>query len=106
MKKNSAAMAELRKALELDPDILKSSQGTSLSAEVEKGSNFQKHYLMARLYASTGDPDRAVESLQKALAGGFDDWDALEKEQDFDPIRQDKGFIEFMKTAKLILKPQ
>lgn len=106
-RKYSAAMAEFRKALQLDPDILNISPGTNLSAEVEKGSgNFQKHYLMARLYASTGDADRAVESLQKALTGGFDDLDSLEKEPDFNPIRQDKGFLEFMKTTRLILKPQ
>jgi len=106
-RKYSAAMAELRHALQIDPETLKKAPGINLSAEVEKGSgNFQKHYLMARLYASTGNADRAVESLQKALTGGFDDLDSLEKEPDFNPIRQDKSFMEFMGMARLILKPQ
>jgi protein O-mannosyl-transferase len=101
-KKYNAAMAEFHQAMQFDPDILKSAQGVNLSAEVVTGGgDFRKHYLMARLYASTGDAVRAVESLQKALAGGFTDLDSIEKEPDFNPIRQDKGFIELMRKAQL-----
>jgi tetratricopeptide (TPR) repeat protein len=106
MKKYSAAMAEWRKALQLDPNVLKSSEGSSMAAEVDEGGNFQKHYLMARLYASTGDAGRAVESLQKALAGGFNDWNSLEKERDFDPVRGNEKFVEFMKKTRPVLKTQ
>jgi hypothetical protein len=52
-----------------------------------------------------GDVERAVENLEEALNGGFSDIEAIQKEPDFDPIRQDQRFVAFMKTASLLNKP-
>ena len=59
---------------------------------------------MARVYASMGDVDRAVESLRQALSNGFTDLAAIRKEPDFDKIRQDAKFVDFMREASLITK--
>jgi tetratricopeptide (TPR) repeat protein len=98
-------MAELRKGLALDPAILAKSEGISLTASGAQSSPMEKNYFMARLFASMGDAERAVENLEQALNGGFSDIEAIRKEPDFDPIRQDQRFVAFMKTATLLNKP-
>jgi tetratricopeptide (TPR) repeat protein len=98
-------MAELRKGLALDPAILAKSEGISLTASGAQSSPMEKNYFMARLFASMGDVERAVENLEQALNGGFSDIEAIRKEPDFDPIRQDQRFVAFMKTATLLNKP-
>jgi len=94
---------EWRKGLSLDPGILKRSEG-GLVAAISQKSSPEKSYFMARFYASSGDTERAVESLQQALKDGFTDLKALLTEHDFDAIRKEEKFIEFMKYAVQLLK--
>jgi tetratricopeptide (TPR) repeat protein len=101
-KKMDRGMAEWRKGLELDSTILQKSEGVSLVAAGSRGSKSDRNYFMARLFASVGDAERAVESLQQALSAGFSDIEAIHREHDFDPIRQDEKFQAFMKTALLL----
>ena len=96
-------LQEWRKGLSIDPDILKKSEGGLVAATTQKNSA-EKSYFMARFYASTGDVDRAVESLQQALKDGFTNLQALLTEKDFDPIRKQEKFVEFMKYAVQLLK--
>jgi tetratricopeptide (TPR) repeat protein len=98
-------MAELRKGVSLDPAILAKSEGISLTASGSQSSPTEKNYFMARFYASMGDAERAVDSLQQALNAGFSDIELIQKERDFDPIRQDQRFVAFMRTATLVAKP-
>ncbi len=97
-------MAELRKALTLDPAILGKSESISLTAGGAQRSPTEKAYFMARLFASMGDAERAVESLEQAMNAGFTDVEAIRKEPDFDPIREDQRFVAFMKNAALLTK--
>lgn len=99
-------MAELKQGLELDPDIMNRSEAISLAATGSQGSNTEKNYRMARLFASVGDAQRAIDSLQLALNTGFTDLEAITGEPDFDPIRKDPLFIDFMKNAELLLRPR
>jgi tetratricopeptide (TPR) repeat protein len=102
--KYQKGMAELRKGLMLDPGIGGRGEGMALAQAPSKGSSNEKNYFMARVYASMGDVDRAVESLKQALGAGFTDIDAIRKEPDFDKIRQDTKFIAFMRQATLMTK--
>ncbi len=103
-KKYQKGLEELRKGLTLDPEILKKSEGAGLVATTTQKNNAEKSYFMARFYASMGNADRAVESLQQALSTGFTNIEALRTEHDFDPIRQNEKFIAFMKYAAQLLK--
>lgn len=94
---------ELRKGLSLDPDILRRTMGDSLAAPISQKSP-EKSYSWARFYASVGNVDRAVESLQQALTYGFTNLEAIRTEKDFDPIRQDEKFVAFMKYATQLIK--
>ncbi len=49
-------------------------------------------YNAACSYALLGDARRATESLAKAINAGWDDFDHIADDSDFDPIRNDAGF--------------
>ncbi len=102
--KQEKGLEELKIGLSLDPDILKKSEGMGLAAASTQKNNREKSYYDARLFASMGNVDRAVESLQQALNLGFTNLEAIRTEKDFDPIRQDEKFIAFMKYAAQLLK--
>ncbi len=101
-KKFDKGMTEWRKGLAIDPGVLGKTEGISLSAGGSKENKSERSYFMARLYASMGDAGHAVESLQEALSAGFTNIAAISSEKDFDPIRGDERFREFMKSAVLI----
>jgi tetratricopeptide (TPR) repeat protein len=105
-KEFAKGLAELKKGLALDPQILSRAEAISLVTGNAQSSATERHYMMARLYASIGDVQRTLDSLQLALNAGFTDMDALAGEPDFDPIRNDPKFQDFIKNAKLLLKPQ
>jgi len=96
-------LEEWRRGLSLDPEIMKRSEGSGLVAATTQKNNAQRNYFMARLYAAAGDVERALENLQLALKEGFTDLEALQTETDFNPIRKDEKFVEFMKQARLLL---
>jgi tetratricopeptide (TPR) repeat protein len=105
-KEMNKALAELKKGLSLDPNIMNRSESISLVAAGSQNSPTERSYMMARLYASIGDAQRAVDSLQSALNAGFTNLEAIVQEPDFDPIRNDPKFVDFMKNATLLLRPQ
>ena len=104
-KKFDKGMAEWRKGIAIDPGVMVKSEGISLAAASSRGPSSEKSYFMARLFASMGDAAHAVESLQQALNAGFTDMAAINTEKDFDPIRKDERFVEFMRTAALLSRP-
>ena len=67
-------------------------------------SAMERRYFMARLLASSGEVEPAIESLTQAIAEGFTDIDMIRKEPDFDRIRNDKRFIDFVANADLLIK--
>ncbi len=54
------------------------------------------HYRLARARALAGDPERAVESLERARLHGYLPLDLLRKEADFDPIRGERAFRDLL----------
>jgi len=103
--KREKALAELHKAINLDPSVLEKQSSITIAAVTNRSPSGDTSYSMARIYGSVGDAAHAVESLQQALNGGYTDIAAIEKEPDFDPIRNNELFIAFMKAASLMLKP-
>ncbi len=101
-KKYDKAMAAWRKGLALDPDILSRKSNVSLVGGSTPSK--EKNYFMARLYAASGDVLRAIECLEQAFMDGFSDIEAIDKQADFDPIRKDSRFVEFMKNVELLIK--
>jgi tetratricopeptide (TPR) repeat protein len=104
-KKFDMAMAEWKKGLALDPTVLSKADNVNLAANGR--SPVERYYFLARLYASFGDLEHAIENLQNALTAGFTDIAAIELEKDFDRIRSEEKFVDFMKnTAALLTTPK
>ena len=91
------AIAALRKAVEIDPEIMTRQGGgvgvQSASAPFKEASQF---YVLARIYADQGDEEKALESLRKALEGGFSDVDRLLKDKEFARLRENRDFQELL----------
>jgi hypothetical protein len=62
------------------------------------------YYQIACFFASKGSVDPAIENLQLAYDNGFSNFKAIETEPDFNPIRQDARFVEFLKELSLQIK--
>jgi tetratricopeptide (TPR) repeat protein len=101
-KKYAKAKIEWNKALDLDPDALTKS---SANLGVDGGTAPNRYYYrIACFFASIGKAEPAMENLQLAYNNGFSDIKAIEKEPDFNPIRQNKRFVEFMKELSLQIR--
>jgi TolB-like protein/Flp pilus assembly protein TadD/predicted Ser/Thr protein kinase len=77
--KNEEAIAEGKKALELNP-------GDSLMM-----------YNAACLYARLGDNHLSIETLKNAIAAGQEDFEWIKRDSDLDSIRNEPEYIELMK---------
>ena len=102
-KKPKKAIAEWRKALAIDPDAFSKSSAVSL-ASGGNSSPMERSYFIARIYASEGNVVSAINSLKLAFTQGFSDIGAIETQPDFDSIRKDARFVEFMKNLSLLVK--
>ncbi len=102
-KKPDKAMAEWKKALAIDPDAFTKSSSVSLGSS-GKSSPMEKSYFVARLYASLGDVESTIENLKEAFNYGFSDIQAIENQKDFNPIRKDPRFVEFVENLSLLIR--
>ncbi len=68
----------------------------------EKGAmeDVEKLFMVATLYTQKGDTDRAFEILDKAVAKGFDDVDALEQDEDLAPLHSDSRWKTIVAKVK------
>ncbi|MCX6610816.1 MAG: tetratricopeptide repeat protein [Acidobacteria bacterium] len=98
-KKYEDAMTEYQKALSLDPNVFehRGSQGTVLQERsVEERAKF--HFHLAKLYAKSGQTDRAIQYLRKALEEGLKDRDKVASEDAFELLRDNPEFQTLLKT--------
>jgi tetratricopeptide (TPR) repeat protein len=103
-KKKDKALAEWRKCLAIDPDIFSKPSAISLSSS--GGSMIERYFFMARILAASGNVDAAIENLKLAITQGFTDIESINKQPDFDAVRNDDRFIEFMQNAALLIQLQ
>jgi tetratricopeptide (TPR) repeat protein len=102
-KKPEKALSEWRKALALNPDVFTNNSSITLSIAGQKSSYKERDYYFARIYGVTGDTAKAIAYLEKAILNGFSDLLAIQKQKDFDPIRKEEAFIEFLKKAVFLI---
>ena len=102
-KRPRQAMAAWARAVALDPEALTKSSAVSLTGTGSVTPS-ERLYYIARFHASVGNTEAAIENLKLAYNGGFSNVEALAAEPDFDPIRQDPRFVEFVKEVTLLIK--
>lgn len=80
--RSDKALEVLQKAIEIDP-------------------NYQIAYLnFACIYSLQNNTDVAIEYLKKAIELGYDDYESIEKDADFDNIRNDPRYIKLINSLK------
>lgn len=83
------AFDAFQEAYRLDPAILES-QGMDIAAVDIDLANL--HYHLAKLLAANGQVDQSLEFLRLAREAGFDDFDQVRQDADFETVIEDPRF--------------
>ena len=88
-------------ALQLDPDVFERSSRTGVSAQLPKPEDRARYdYVVAKLYAKMGIPERSLMYLRRAIEEGYKAIGNVYKDEEFAELRKDPRFVELM-AAKL-----
>jgi len=92
-------LAEYQTAFQLDPEIFDRTSQSGISARMSSPADRARFcYMMAKLYASNGDFNRALTSLRRAMEDGYKDIDKVYTDAEFAKLREDARFTELMKS--------
>lgn len=114
--KYDCAIADYNKAIRIDPDDSYSYVSRGLSyfkigkydraiADCNKAIRIDPddayaHYNKARCLAIQKKVKQACSSLKLAIKKGYEDWDEIKKNKDFDNIRNESSFIDLLKDKE------
>jgi tetratricopeptide (TPR) repeat protein len=91
------AILNYSKAMALDPDIFeRTARGGVLAQLPSPEERAHYDYVLAKLYARTGSPDRSLHYLRKAMEEGYKDIKNVYKDAEFSTLRKDPRFAELM----------
>jgi tetratricopeptide (TPR) repeat protein len=89
------------KAVELDPDVFDRSSHAGVQARLASPEDRARYdYVLAKMYARSGVPDRSLHYLKKAMEEGYKDIKDVYKDSEFSTLRKDPRFAELM-AAKI-----
>ncbi|HVJ04379.1 MAG TPA: tetratricopeptide repeat protein [Candidatus Saccharimonadales bacterium] len=98
-------MAEYRKAFELDPSFFEHASRNGISAHMSSPQDrAQFSFVMARLFASSGDLDRALHFLRSAIEDGYPRIEDVYREKEFSHVVQDERFLALMKDRPVAIR--
>jgi tetratricopeptide (TPR) repeat protein len=97
-KEFAKASMDYAKAVELDPDILeRSERGGGVQARLPSPQDRAHYdYVLAKLYARNGMPERSLHYLRRAMEDGYRDIKDVYKDAEFSTVRNDPRFAELM----------
>jgi tetratricopeptide (TPR) repeat protein len=91
------ASHEYQIAIQQDPFVFERSSKSGIAALMGKpGDHAEFEYVMAKLFAQSGDPANALVHLRKALEEGYKNINNVYKDQDFATMRTDPRFKDLM----------
>jgi tetratricopeptide (TPR) repeat protein len=94
------AMREYERALQLDPAVFERTAATGVTARLASPQDRARYaYLLAKLYAKTGDYDRALNQLKKCREYGYSRIQDVYKDVEFSALRKDRRFAQVMGRA-------
>jgi len=105
-KEYQKAMVDYAKALELDPDIFeRTTHGAGVQARLPSPQDRAHYdYVLARLYARNGLPDRSLHYLRKAMEEGYKEINNVYKDEEFSTLRKDPRFAELMAAKPVAIQ--
>ncbi len=84
-------------ALQLDPDIFGRISHSGVTAQLPSPQDRARFdYLVAKLYAKQGDPDRSLQYLRRCLEEGYKGIADVYKDPEFSSLRNDARFTQLM----------
>jgi tetratricopeptide (TPR) repeat protein len=89
---------EYEKAIESFTDAAKGL--ASIRTPVARLYRTEALYRIACCHAVLGRPDDALQSLERAVRGGFRQIDKMEEDAELDPVREDPRFDRLMRLAR------
>lgn len=96
-KEYEKATADYAAALQLDPDIFETRSSGGVQAMLPSPEERARYeYVLAKLYAKTGDTDRSLHYLKKAMEDGYKGIGDVYKDNEFAQLRKDPRFAELM----------
>ncbi|MGD0792756.1 MAG: tetratricopeptide repeat protein [Terriglobales bacterium] len=91
------AIQNYSKAMQLDPDIFERISHAGVLAQLASPEDRARYdYVLAKLYAKTGEPDRSLHYLKKAMEEGYKDIKNVYTDNEFSTLRKDPRFAELM----------
>ena len=105
-KQYEKAMVDYGKALQLDPEIFeRTSRGAGVQARLPSPQDRARYdYVLAKLYAKNGLPDRSLHYLKKAMEEGYKDIKNVYKDDEFSSLRKDPRFAELMAAKPVAIQ--
>jgi Flp pilus assembly protein TadD len=98
MKEIDRAMTEYTRALELDADILSSSEAQGISAQIMTAEQRAVvNFLIAKAYAKRGNMEGALDYLQRAKQGHYKDMASVYTQQEFSLLWNDPRLATIVK---------
>jgi tetratricopeptide (TPR) repeat protein len=89
-------------AIHLDPEIFERTSRNGVTAQLSSpGDRAHYDYVVAKLYAKMGSPDRSLEYLKRALEEGYKDVNNVYKDPEFADLRKDARFTQLMSARPL-----
>jgi tetratricopeptide (TPR) repeat protein len=96
-KEYEKANAEYIRAMQIDPEIFDRRTTGGISAHLSSPEDRARYdYVMAKLFAKSGNADRSLQYLRKAMEEGYSKINDVFKDTEFAELRKDKRFTELM----------
>jgi tetratricopeptide (TPR) repeat protein len=88
-------LAAYRRAFSLDPGVLESRTG-AVASGLDRAT---ETYYLAKMFASSGQAEVALQFLLKAEAAGFRDWAKVRRDPDFKALSEDPRFQQLLQDG-------
>jgi len=101
-KKYEQAATNYAKAMELDSDIFERISRAGVQAHLPSPEDRAHYdYVLAKLYAKMGVPERSLRYLKKAMEEGYPQIGNVYKDKEFSELRKDPRFAELMASKPI-----
>jgi tetratricopeptide (TPR) repeat protein len=93
-------------ALQIDPEIFDRTSHTGVQAQMSSPADrAHYYYVLAKIFAKEGAPDRSLQYLRRAMEEGYKGIDDVFKDSEFAGLRKDPRFTELM-SARPVAIPE
>ncbi len=98
------AVLNYSKAVQLDPDVFERSSHAGVMAQLPSPEDRAHYdYVLAKLYARSGVPERSLHYLKRAMEEGYKDINNVYRDDEFSSLRKDPRFGELMGAKTLAI---